>query len=100
MDELPAELAAEDPPVLESDVCLVLEHADAARPMEMATASSEDLLRLMLGILSGCGIWRPWWLVSRCGALLCRWCCGAAVERVLRVLQVLQIRWKWSGIST
>jgi hypothetical protein len=57
VDELPPELAAVDPPELaESEVCLVLEHALAARPMEMATASSDDvLLRLMLGFLSGCG---------------------------------------------
>jgi len=61
VDELPPELAAVDPPPLaESEVCLVLEHALAARPMEMATASSDDvLLRLMLGFLSGCGMWRP-----------------------------------------
>ena len=50
MDELPPALAGVDPPPLEeSVVCLVLEHAVAARPMEMATASRDDvLLRLML----------------------------------------------------
>src|SRR2546423_9672117 len=55
-DDPPAELA-EVPPVPPdlSVVCFVLEHAEAARPIETATASSDDLLRPMPVFLSeGC----------------------------------------------